>query len=444
MDDRLDKAITPQFLLKFSLPTILSMVLMSAFGIVDSLFVSRLIDTHALSAVTIAFPFLMFALSIGFMLGVGGNALTAKTIGENQLDKARAIFSFILLVSFVVSGVMSSFGLISPTTLASFLGADTQIQPLVIEYLTPIIWFLPMIVMGVLFQQFLMTEGKAHISTISYLIGGLTGVFLNWLFIGVLQMGLFGAAMATGLSMSLNSLIGFVYFIRNKKGTLYFVKPKWDTKVLVSSATNGSSELVTMMSTAVLATFMNNILMTLDGPIAVAAVGITFSTMNILASLFIGYASGILPIIGFNYGKKDTDRLKLLYKYSMVIIALVSLVTTGLAWGLASPLIRIFDVGPGDPVYVMAIRSFRIITIGFVFMGVSSFASMMFTALQNGLISALISLCRTLLFSIVTLLILPRLFGLTGAFMAIPAAELLGLAVTLFILNRMKTRYQYA
>lgn len=442
MSNSLDKEVNAGFLLKFSLPTMLSMLIMSTFGIVDGVFVSRLIDDMALAAVNLSVPFLTFALAIGFMLGVGGNALTAKKIGEGDLEEARRIFSLISLVSFGVSVVMSSFGLFFPDLLLEILGADAFMAPFVMDYIMPVIWFLPIIVMSVIFQQFLMTEGKAHISTIAFLIGGGVGVFLNWFLIGEQGLGLQGAAIATGVGYSISAAVGFVFFLFNKKGKLYFVRPKFSLPVLGQSSINGSSEFVTMMSVSVLSTFMNNILMDVEGPLAVAAVGISFAAMGILSSLFIGYASGIMPIISFNYGKEDSQRLKALFKNSVFIVGGLALVTTVIAWFVAPLLVMIY-VPRGSQVYYMAVEAFRIIALGFVFMGFSSFGSMMFTGLNNGLVSSVISFCRTLLFAVIALMVLPEMFGLTGAYFAIPVAEVLGLVVTAGLLIALRKKYQY-
>ena len=439
---KLDKDISAKFLLKFSLPTILSMIFMSVFGIIDGVFVSRIIDPAAMAPVSIVFPFLMFALAIGFMIGVGGNALAAKKIGMGEHQKAREIFTLISVVAFSVSVVMSSISIIAPTQVLSLLGADYTVYAMALEYMIPISWMLPVMVMGAIFQQFFMTEGKAHVSMVLSLIGGLANVGLNWLLIYYLQMGLMGAAVATGIGSAIPSVIGFFYFIFNKKGTLYFVSPKWDLGVLVSASINGSSEFVTMMSVSITSIFMNNISIRIDGLEAVAAIGIIFGTMQILMSLFIGYSSGILPLISFNFGKDNTERLKQIYSKSLVIIGIISVLSLALAWIFTDAFIRIY-VEPGNRIYDLAIIGFRIITASFLLMGYNSFGSVLFTALNNGKISALLSFSRTLVFVIILLLILPEIFGLYGVFIAMPAAEILAIVVTFYFLNKMKPRYKY-
>ena len=463
-ESKLNKDVTPSFLLKFALPTILSMIIMGTVGIVDGVFVSRLIDPGAFAAVSIAFPFLTFALAIGFMLGVGGNAIAAKTLGEGDVKKARAIFSFITFMAFLVSAIMSSTGILFPNLVLDILGAG-PLRDDVLQYLQPIIFALPIVVGSVIFQQFLMTEGKAHISTISFLIGGSTNVFLNWFLIGHLDMGLQGAALATSVGYSIPAVIGFVYFLRNKKGKLYFVRPKFDGKVLVNSAVNGSSEFITMMAASIVATLTNNILMDMGheipivpglyyfhtGEMYIGAVGVSFALMGILSSIFIGYASGILPIIGFNFGKGDHGRLKATFKISIVVIVLSSLLSIGLVFLFSSPLVRIyFNYVEHGALYNMTIESFRIVSLGFVFMGINAFGSMFFTALSNGKLSALIAVSRTLIFAVIALLTLPAIFENIGferqfgVYAAMPVAEVATIFVTITILKLMSKRYKYA
>ena len=454
----LDKDITYKFLLKFSFPTIMSMIFMSVFGIIDGVFVSRIIDEVALSAVNLVFPFITFALAIGFMLGVGGNAIAAKLFGENKENDARSVFTLISVISFVTSFFMSTISILFPDFVLNILGADEHLHYLAIQYITPLSLGLPVAVMSVIFQQFLMTEGKAHIGMLTFLIGGILNVVLNWLLIYQLDMGLQGAAIATMLGYSLSAIIGFLYFLFNKSGKIYFVKLKWNKKTIVDSSINGSSEFVTMMSTAIMSTFMNNIIMNVGGWQGVAAVGIIFGTMQILASLFIGYVSGIMPIISFNYGKGDTYRLKKTYSISLKIIASVSVIAVILAWIFTDSFVQIY-VGPyitvyleiaggymtfENEVYNLAMQGFRIITSGFIFMGFNTFGSVFFTALNNGKISAMLSFLRTLVFVVGMLLILPEFFGIYGVFFSMIAAETLAIIVTFITFKIQSKRYHYA
>lgn len=447
----LDKEISLSYLFKFSLPTILSMIIMGSFGIVDGVFVSRLIDPVAFSATSIAFPFLTFALAVGFMLGVGGNALAAKTLGEGNVKRARGIFSFICIAALLVSIVMTSIGLIFPNFVLNILGAG-HLHAQVLEYLIPILWFMPIIMLSVVFQQFLMTEGKAYISTISFFVGGGISAGLNWLLIGQLGMGLQGASLATAIGYSISAIIGGVFFILNKKGKLYFDKPIFELKVLIKSSTNGLSEFVSMISIAIVSTIVNNLLIDMPaGELNVAAVGISYGLMGILASIFIGYSSGILPIIGFNYGQNNTARLKKIFSTSIKLVMALSIASLVLAWVLTGVLIRIYFTPETHGVlFDMSVQAFRVITAGFMFTGFNSFASMFFTGLQNGKVSALISASNSLIFPTILLFTLPTImpsFNLApymGVYTAMPIAEGITIIVSITVFMLMKKRYQYA
>jgi len=435
---------TKRYLLRFALPTIISMLLMSTFGIIDGIFVSRLIDPIALSAVGIVFPFLSFAMAIGFMLGVGGNALIAKKIGEGLLEQARVNFTFVTLVAFLVSLVISAVGIISPDLILRILGADDFVYFMAYEYMMPLLYFLPTVVLGMVFQQFLITEGKAHISAIVAFIGGILSAGLNFLFIYILEMGLRGAALATSIGYTLPAIVGLINFTFMRKGNLYFVKPKFDLRVLGRVCINGASEMVTLLSTSITAVLMNNVLIRIQGPEAISAAGIMFAGMGILAALFSGYSSGIAPIISYNYGKGDIENLRLVFRNSMRLIGVISILCVVLGWLLTDTLISVYNVPVGSAIHDMAFLGFRLLAVCFVFMGFNVFTSMMFTALNNGLVSSLLSFFRTLVFFVVSFLLLTEFFGLTGAWLAIPVAELLGIAMTIFFIKRMKSVYKYA
>lgn len=442
---KISQPVSSSMLLKFALPTILSMILTSTFGIVDGLFVSNLIGPLALSVVGLIFPFLTFAMSVGFMLGVGGNALIAKQIGEGNVKWARENFNLIIVVSLAVSIILSSVGIIFTDQLLLFLGADYSMLEMARVYLIPIGFFMPLIILSVIFQQFLMTEGKAHISTFSFLAGGIVSALLNVLLIYIMQWGLMGAALATGIGYTIPALIGAFYFTFKRTGNLYFGKTSWRGSVIVRAAINGASEMVTMLAVSITSILMHNIAMRLAGPEAIAAISIMFAAMNIMASLFIGYASGIIPIISYNYGANNDDNLKKLYSNSLKILSVLSLLSTVVMWIVLDPFIRFYI----DPVYdiniyQMSSLGIRILSSSFILMAINTFASMFFTGLNNGKISSLLSFFRSLVFVVTTLLILPNIFGITGLWLAMPVAEILGIGLTIYFFNKLKSSYRYA
>ncbi|MCL2841548.1 MAG: MATE family efflux transporter [Defluviitaleaceae bacterium] len=431
-------------LLKFSLPTIMSILIMSTFGIVDGIFVSRLIDPNALAPVSIVFPFLGFVMAIGFMLGVGGNALIAKKIGEGKAQEAKENFSLITLISFLLATSIAAIGIIFPDFILSILGTDEYIHQMALSYMLPLLYFLPLIVLGMVFQQFLITAGKAHYSAITAFLGGSTSAGLNFLFIYVMDMGLQGAAFATSIGYSLSAIVGLTFFIFNRKGSLHFVRPRLDLHALGRTCINGASEMVTMISISITSILMNNILLDLEGHEAVAAAGIMFAGMGIFSSLFIGYASGVMPIISYNFGKNDTDNLKKVYVNSLRLIGVISVISVVLAVLSVDVLISIYDVPIDTPIHNMARTGFLFIAASFILMSFNAFSSMFFTALNNGIVSSVLSFFRTLIFISIAFLTLPHFFGLYGVWAAIPTAEVLGIIMTIFFFWKMKKVYKYA
>ncbi|MCL2224068.1 MAG: MATE family efflux transporter [Defluviitaleaceae bacterium] len=437
---------TMAHLLKFTLPTILSTLIMNTFGIVDGIFVSRLIDPMALSAVNIVFPFMSFVMAFGFMMGVGGNALVAKKIGEGREKEGRENFSLITLVSLVGAVAISVAAIFFPEVILNILGADDYVRPVAMEYMQPMLFFLPAAVLGMVFQQFLITAGKAHYGAVMSFAGGILSAVLNYVFIYVLDMGIGGAAIATSVGWIIPAVVGLVYFSFNRSGALHFVSPRLDFAALGRSCVNGSSEMVAMLSVSITTILMNNILMYLDdgGAAAVGASAIMFGGMGIFAALFMGYAQGVAPIISYNYGKGDTRNLKKAYSNSLRLIGLLSVIASVAAFLLADLLIKIYGVPVNTPMHDMARTGLMFLAAGFIFMGFNSFGSMFFTALNNGVVSSVLALFNTLIFVVITLAALPPLFGLTGAWAATPAAEVLSIAMTVFFLRVMKKKYGYS
>jgi len=432
-----------QHLLKFAFPTILSMIIMSTFGIVDGIFVSRLIDPIALAPVSVIWPFLSFALAIGLMLGVGGNAMIAKKIGEGRVNEGRQNFSLICLVALIVAVAVMAIGLTVPDFILDILGTDAFIRDMALDYLRPLLWFMPPIMLGMVFQQFLITVGKAHYGAVTSLLGGIISATLNYVFIRVLDMGIQGAALATCIGYTLSTVVGLVYFTFARKGSLYFTVPKLDFMALGRACVNGASEMVTMLAGSVTTVLMNNILLDLGGAQAQAAAGVMFAGMGIFSALFIGYASGVAPIISYNYGKGDKANLKRSYSNSLRLIGILSAAAIGLAFLSTDLLIWVYDIPTGTDMHNMAATGFRFLAAGFIFMGFNTFASMFFTALNNGIVSSILSLFRTLIFVFIAFLTLPVLFGLTGAWAAWPVAEVFGIIMTVLFFKVMRKRYEY-
>jgi putative MATE family efflux protein len=452
-DVKLEKKITTWSLLSFALPTIIAMVGMGISGVVDGIFAARFIDAYALSAVGLVAPFIMFSLAIGFMLGIGGNALVAKEIGEGRVDWARKDFSLIVVVSTLVSAFVALLAGIFPDFVLNVLGVNAYVHEISLRYMMPLLPFLPIGGLGMVLQQFMITEGKAHYGMIATILSGIVSALLNFVFIYQMHMGIRGAALATGIAYAIPAAVGILFFMFNRRGTLYFVIPKFKFFVLVKSATNGISEMVTMLSTSITQTVMNNILMDIDGPMAVASAGIIAAGVGLAANVYIGYSSGIAPIIAYNFGKKDHKAIKSLFQHSIFIVIILALVMQGLIFLFTDFLIQVYDIDPfvyigtfmmSLPVYDMAFNGLRLVSLSFMFMAVNTFSSIMFTSFNDGKISGVIALCNGFIFILTFLFLFPPIWGVSGVWVAMPASDLATLGVTIFLLFKFRKKFNYA
>ncbi|MCL2377622.1 MAG: MATE family efflux transporter [Defluviitaleaceae bacterium] len=432
-------------LLRFTFPTILSMIIMSTFGIVDGIFVSRLINPFALSAVGLVWPFMSFVMAIGFMLGVGGNAMIAKKIGEGKEREGRENFSMIAIVAFIASIAVALVGLFVPDFILWILGVNDYMRPMALEYMQPLIFFLPTAVLGMVFQQFLITVGKAQYSAYMSLASGGLSAGLNYVFIYWLELGLRGAALATGIGMIIPFAVGMLYFTFARRGNLYFVRPRWDFRALWRSVINGASEMIGMLSASITAVLMNNVLMDMDQTgMAVAAAAIMWSGMGIFSSLFYGYSSGVAPIISYNYGRDDRVYLRRAFRNSLRLIGLLAVAAIVLSVATVDVLLWVYSVPSYLPLHEMVRNGYLFIVTAFLLMGFNGFCTMFFTALNNGVISSVLSLFNGFIFYLVSLYVMSTMFGMNGVWAAVPVAEVMQIALTIFFLVKMRKRYGYA
>jgi len=443
MENSLDRKITKGMLLRFSLPTIISMIFMSIYTTVDGVFVSRLVGTDALSAVNIVLPLITVAIALGTMIGTGGSAIVARKMGEGKASEARQDFSLLFCVGCVTALVFSLAGFLFLDPVLKFLGADAKLYPFCVDYAETTLLFLPFSVFAIMFQVFFVTAGKASLSLVLSACGGVCNMILDYVFISIFEMGIRGAALATGIGYLLPSAVGFCYFSFCRTGTLYFVKPAFRGNTILHTFGNGSSEMVTNLSMGVVTILLNNILMRMCGSDGVASITIILYAQGIMTAAYIGYALGIAPLVSFNYGKGDTARLKKIHRISLGMILISSVVILLASELFAGPLVAIFSP-KGTKVYSMAVRGFRLFSAGFLFMGYNIYGSAVFTALSNGKISAVLSFLRTLVFVVASALLLPMALQTDGVWLSIPLAELLGFLLTFFFLHRFRKTYGYA
>ena len=314
-------------LLKYAMPTILSNIFMNVYSIVDQLFVSNLLGTDALSAVSIAGPFLAIALAIGTMIATGGCALVSKQMGEGQEKKARQNFSFFMLFSVIISTIFCVVGIVLRTPILYAMGADETLYALCEAYAVPIFLLIPFAMVSIVLQIFFVAAGKPGFGFGLSIVGGIANIILDYVLIAVIPLGVAGAAYATATGYILQSIIGVIFFFINRKGSLYFVRPKFDGKALLKACSNGMSEMVGMLAVTITMIAMNIILMELAGSDGVAAAAIILSVQTILSASYAGYVHGIAPIISYHFGAKNLTELNKLYRIALKTIAVMSVIT---------------------------------------------------------------------------------------------------------------------
>ena len=416
---------------------------MNIYSIVDQLFVSNLLGTDALSAVSIAGPFLAIALAIGTMIATGGCALVSHQMGKGRNETARQNFSFFMLFSVIISTAFCALGIVFRTPILYAMGADVSLYPLCEAYAVPIFLLIPFAMVSIVLQIFFVAAGKPGLGFGLSIAGGITNTVLDYMLIAVIPLGVAGAAYATAAGYVLQSLIDVIFFFANRKGSLYFARPKFDGKALLKACSNGMSEMVGILAVTVTMIAMNVILMDIVGSDGVAAAAIILSAQTILSASYAGYVQGIAPVVSYHYGAGNDTELQKLYRVALKTIAVMSGLTFAASFPLAKPIAHLFADG-SETVVAMAVRGMFIFAAAFLLMGFNLFASGFFTALNDGKTSAILSLFRTLIFLIIPLLTLPLLWGADGVWVSMPTAEVLSVLLSIFYFRHMKDRYRYA
>lgn len=430
-------------LLRFVFPTIIMMIVTSVYSIVDGFFVSNIVGKNAFAAVNLIMPFLIGLAAFGFMMGTGGSALVSKTLGEGDREKANRYFSMLVAVTAVVGALLSAAGFIFMRPIAAALGASE----LIIE--DCVLYGKTVVIAGVFymlqnsFQSFFVTAEKPKLGLAVSVAAGLCNMTLDFLFMYVFHMGIFGAALATAISQFAGAVIPLVYFARENDSLLRLVPARLELRALGKACLNGSSEMMTNLSVSVVGALYNFQLMRIAAENGVAAYGVIMYVNMIFLSFFFGYSIGCAPIVGFNYGSGNREELKNIFGKSIKLTAAAGAIMTVSAVALAYPLAYIF-VGYDQELLAMSVRGMRIYSLSFLFCGFNVYGSAFFTALNNGPVSALISFLRTLVVEAASVMLLPRLLGLDGVWLAVVAAETATLAVTAFMLALNRKKYGYA
>ncbi len=442
MKIQLSEHFTYKKLIKFTLPTIIMLIFTSIYGVVDGIFISNCVGSNAFAAVNLIMPAIMILGSIGFMMGTGGSALVSKTIGEGDNKKANEYFSMLIYLLIIVGLILTVVGIIFIRPVASLLGAEGDILNYAVTYGRTLLIALIAFLLQNCFQSFLVVAEKPQMGLIISICAGITNMVLDFLFIYVLKMGVFGAALATGISQVVGGVIPFVYFIRKDNSQLRIVKAKFDRKAILQACSNGSSEMLTNISASLVNMLYNMQLMKFAGPNGVAAYGIIMYVGFIFSGTYLGYGVGSAPIIGYHYGAENKEELKSLFKKSLKLLGVAAIVMTLCAEGLSKLLASIF-VSYDTELLAMTVTAIRLYALSYLLSWFNIFASSFFTALNNGPVSAIISFMRTLVFETSMIFILPAILGLNGVWLAIGVAEILAFFVSggLLIYNRKKYEY---
>ena len=433
---------TYQKLLRFVLPSIVMMVFTSIYGVVDGLFVSNFAGKTPFAAINLVMPFIMVLGGIGFMIGTGGTALVSKVLGEGEPEKAKRYFTMMILFTLLVGAVLTVFGVTMMEKVARFFGATDEMLHDCVLYGRIVISFTAAFMLQNVFQSFLVTAEKPKLGLIVTIILGVLNMTGDVLFMGVFHWGIAGAAMATAMGQIIGGTIPLVYFLRKNSSSLRLRRPKWDGGALRRACTNGVSELMSSISMSIVGMLYNAQLMRYAGENGVAAYGTIMYVDFIFLAIFIGYATGVAPVISYHYGAGNKKELNNLLKRSVVLIAAASLSMLLLSEVMAAPLAAIF-VGYDAGLLDMTVHAYSIYAVSFLFCGFSIFSSAFFTALGDGLTSALIAFLRTLVFESASVIILPLLLGLNGIWGAIIVAECMSVTVSVIFLVAKRKRYQY-
>lgn len=430
-------------LIRFTLPSIAMMIFTSIYGVVDGFFISTFTNKTSFAAVNFIYPFLMILGTLGFMFGTGGSALVAKTLGEGNREKANKLFSMIIYVSIACGAVITVAGMFLLRPVAALLGAEGQMLEDCVTYGRIILLSMIPFMLQIEFQSFFVTAEKPKLGLFATLASGITNIALDAILVGLLGLDLEGAAFATAISQLIGGLFSIGYFLLPINHSLLRLTGfSLDLKALIKTCTNGSSELMSNISMSLVSMLYNFQLMRLEGEDGVAAYGVLMYVCMIFIAIFIGYSIGTAPIVGYNFGAQNHVELKSILKKSIVLIGITSILMLLMSLVLAAPLSKLF-VGYDDYLLELTKRGFFIFSFSFLFSGIAIYGSSFFTALNNGLISAIISFLRTLVFQALAVMLLPLIFDIDGVWISLVVAELLATVVTAVFIVAKRKQYNY-
>ena len=424
------------------LPSIVMMIFTSIYGMVDGLFVSNFVGKTAFAAINLVMPFIMILGGVGFMIGTGGSALVAKTLGQQEPEDANRYFSMMIILTVLSGAVLTAIGLIFMRPISYLLGATDAMIDDCVRYGRTVLAFVIAFMLQNVFQSFLITAEKPRLGLLATVAAGVTNMALDALFIAGFKWGVVGAAVATGLSQCVGGVLPLIYFLRPNSSRLRLVRTRLELRPILKACGNGSSELMSNISGSLVSMLYNFQLLAYAGENGVAAYGVLMYVQFIFVAIFVGYAIGSAPIVGYHYGAENHAELRSMLTKSIRLMSAGGVILTVLAIVLAAPLARIF-VGYDAELFEMTRHAFCLFAFSFLMAGFNIFTSSFFTALNNGVISAAISFLRTLVFQTLCVLLLPALFGLDGIWWAMTVAEVFALGLSILFLATQRKRYHY-
>jgi putative MATE family efflux protein len=428
-------------LLQFAFPSILMMIFMGLYTIGDTIFVSRFVNINALSALNIVCPVVNIIVGLGTMLATGGSAIVARKMGAGEEKRVAQDFTLIVLAGACLGIFIAMMGIICIDEIIWALGASEILFPYCKQYLFILLLFTPASMLQVLFQNLIVTAGRPGFGMVLSISAGVINVLLDYIFMVPLDMGIAGAALGTGIGYLIPTTVGIIFFSLSK-GTLKFHKPIFNIGILTESCSNGCSEMVSQIATAVTTFLFNSVMMRFHGEAGIAAITIIIYTQFLLTTLYIGFSMGVAPVISYNYGSGNRKQLKKVFKICIKFICSVSIIVFLFARMLGAPLVSIFSP-KGTSVYEMARNGFLIFQFSFLFCGLNIFTSAAFTALSNGKVSAVISFLRTFGLITVTLIFLPQILGILGVWLAVPLAEFITVFFSVYFIFNNRKKYYY-
>ncbi len=430
-------------LLRFTFPSIVMMIFTSIYSVVDGFFVSNIVGKTAFAAVNLIFPFIMVLGGMGAMFGVGGSALVAKTLGEGETKKAQRYFTMMIYIMVIVGVVFTVLGIVFMRPVSYLFGATEGMIDECVVYGRTILIFNTAMLAQYTFQSYLIVAEKPKLGLLVTVLAGATNMVLDYLFMAVFDMGIFGAALATGLSQCVGGIIPLIWFLsKHNKSALRFAKTKIELKPILKACANGASEMLSSVSGSITGILYNLQLIKYAGEDGVAAYGVVMYAAYVFIAIYMGFCTGSSPVMGYHYGAQNHKEMKNIFKKSMTLLGVGGILLTVTGVLLAKPIALIF-VSYDKSLLELTVRAFTICALPFMIMSINMYASSLFTALNNGGVSAAISFLRALIFPTISILVLPIFFEIDGVWFSLVGSEILSFIVSVIFLAVYKKKYKY-